>query len=385
MELSAQALSVSRQREVAEKRQRIQNFIERNKLDGLALNTHNYFAWATAGGSNWVANDTPYGVATLLHLADGRQFAFANNIEVPRLQDEELLTALGYEVVSQNWWESAESKEADIWEAVGGKDKKLGTDYPLEGAQQVSQLLLPERFSLTPDEIARYQAVGAEASTALENTCRAITPGMTEWEVAAKLTQECFSRRLLAFVTLVASDERIFKYRHPIPADKQIEKYVMVVVCAKRGGLIANCTRLVHFGALPDELKRKQEAVLKVDATFNLYSRPGVKVSEVFAKGLEAYAQVGFADEWKLHHQGGATGYNGRDYLGTPTCSEIVQENQAFAWNPSITGVKCEDTVLTSSERDVEVLTAAPNSNWPTASIEIAGQGTLRRPLILEV
>lgn len=381
----SQVLAAVRQREVAEKRQRIQNFIEKHQLDGLALNTHNYFAWATAGGSNWVANDTPIGVATLLHLADGRQFAFANNIEVPRLQDEELLAALGYQVISQDWWANAATKEAAIWETLGGKQKKLGTDYSLEGAQQISNLLLPERFSLTADEIARYQTVGADAATALETTCRNLTPGMTEWEVAAKLVQECFSRGLLAFVTLVASDERIFKYRHPIPTSKKIEKYVMVVLCAKRGGLIANCTRLVHFGALPNELKQKQAAILKVDATFNLYSRPGTKVSDVFAKGLEAYAQAGFADEWKLHHQGGATGYNSRDYLGTPTSPEIVQENQTFAWNPSITGVKCEDTVLTSSERDVEVLTAAPNSSWPTASIEIAGQGTLRRSLILEL
>ena len=42
----------------------------------------------------------------------------------------------------------------------------------------------------------------------------------------------------------------------------------------------------------------------------------------------------GFPDEWKLHHQGGSIGYTGRDYRCHFETPDIVQENQAFTWNP---------------------------------------------------
>ena len=49
----------------------------------------------------------------------------------------------------------------------------------------------------------------------------------------------------------------------------------------------------------------------------------------------------------------------GRDYLVTPGETRRVVENQAVGWNPSITGTKSEDTILSSGE----VLTEM--KNWP--------------------
>ena len=51
-----------------------------------------------------------------------------------------------------------------------------------------------------------------------------------------------------------------------------------------------------------------------------------------------------------LHHQGGSIGYVGRDYKVNFATTDVVQENQGFAWNPSITGSKSEDTMLATSE-----------------------------------
>ena len=328
-------LSEARQREVAQKRQRIQNFLQAHDLDGVVLQSHSFFAWATGGGSNWVATDTERGVATLLYLANGQQYAFANNIEVPRLEQEEFLSTLGYQVVGQDWWQDNATKEAEIWRLAGGKAARLGSDGFLTGAQNIAAPLSRERWQLTLEEIDRYRQLGSDAAAALETTCANLVPGLTEWEIAGHLAQASFERGLLPYVTLVATDERVFNYRHPIPTMKKLDKYAMVVLCAKRGGLIANCTRLVHFGPLSAELQRKQTAVLQVDATFNLHSIPGAKVSEIFAQAQSVYADYGFANEWQLHHQGGATGYAGRDYLGVPGNPEIVLPNQAFAWNSS--------------------------------------------------
>src|SRR5712691_178400 len=115
---------------------------------------------------------------------------------------------------------------------------------------------------------------------------------------------------------------------------------------ARRGGVVVSLTRLVHFGDPEPELRKRHEAVTAVDATFINASRPGAVAGEIFRGGMAAYAAVGYPDEWTRLHQGGATGYAGRDYRATPDSPHVVRLHQAFAWNPSIAGTKSEDTLL---------------------------------------
>ncbi len=372
------------QREVTEKRRRIAAFLDKNELDGLALNRINNFAWATGGSNSWVNNASEMGVATLLIGKDGTRYAVMNNIEAPRLADEENLKQIGFEVVPAPWWEGGPVREKLLLDMIGGSGKRLGSDSSFGSglATDVSGQIAKERLDLTLEEAERYREVCELAADALEEVVSNLTPGLTEYEIAGRLAAATFDKGLVPFVTLVAVDERIFKYRHPIPTMQKLKKYAMVVLCARGGGLVANCTRLVHFGELSQELKEKQTAVQRVDLAFNLSSKPGVSVRQVFERGLEEYAAQGYADEWKLHHQGGGTGYESREFLGTPTTTEIVQSRQAFAWNPSITGVKIEDTILSGPE-GIEVLTRSKNSSWPAEEISLEGLGKLLRPMIL--
>jgi hypothetical protein len=78
----------------------------------------------------------------------------------------------------------------------------------------------------------------------------------------------------------------------------------MLVLCGRCWGLVCSITRLIHFGRLPDKLCRKAEAVARVDATFITATRPGRTLGEIFWRGMAAYAETGFPDEWRLHHQG---------------------------------------------------------------------------------
>lgn len=370
--------------EVAEKRQRIVAFLERNGLDGLALSRQGNFSWATGGSSNWVSTASETGVATVLFRKDGSSYVVLNNMEAPRLADEENLKESGFEMVPAPWWEGGAPREKLLLDMIGGAGKKLGVDFGFasDQAQDVTGLIAQERYNLTPEECDRYRQVGALAADALEGVVANLTPGLTEWEIAGQLAQAAFRQGLVPFVTLVAVDERIFKYRHPIPTMKKLDKYAMVVLCAKGGGLVANCTRLIHFGPLSQELREKQAACQRVDAVYNLSTKPGVAVRDVFTRAQQEYAANGYPDEWQLHHQGGGTGYESRDFLGTPTATETVQPRQAFAWNPSITGIKTEDTVLVS-ENGPEVLTRSANSSWPVDTVTIEGLGTMQRPAVL--
>ena len=105
----------------------------------------------------------------------------------------------------------------------------------------------------------------------------------------------------------------------------------MLVICSEFGGLITSVTRFVSFVPLSAEIKKKQQAVENVDAAVNFSTRPGRTLGEMFQVIQKAYADVGYPDQWKLHHQGGSAGYNGREAFAEPDSAITVRENQAFS------------------------------------------------------
>ena len=119
--------------------------------------------------------------------------------------------------------------------------------------------------------------------------------------------------------------------------------------------------------------------MVAVDARLNLESKADASLGAVFGKGIEQYCSEGFPQEWELHHQGGLTGYAGREIFATPTSEYRLKHNQVFTWNPSITGTKSEDTVLLT-ENAPEVLTRT--GDWPELEVELL-VGNLLRPAIL--
>lgn len=222
----------------------------------------------------------------------------------------------------------------------------------------------PLRWQLTPAEIERYRESGQRASRAVESAAMSVRPGMSEQAISGLLDEHVRGQGLVPLVNLVAADERIFRFRHPIPTARKLERYVMLVTCAAYRGLISNLTRFVHFGEPPAELKRRQQAVADVDAAAILATRTGRSLGDVFVEIQQAYRQAEFADEWKLHHQGGSTGYAPREVVARPGEPTVILENQAFAWNPSITGAKSEDTLLCMPQGH-ELLTSHSHL-WPT-------------------
>ena len=80
---------------------------------------------------------------------------------------------------------------------------------------------------------------------------------------------------------------------------------------------------------------------------------------------------MGFAGDIHLHHQGGAAGYKTREWVAHPQSAEVVQADQAFAWNPSITGTKVEETCITTAD-GIEIITASPD--FPRIATTVNGR-----------
>jgi antitoxin VapB len=157
-----------------------------------------------------------------------------------------------------------------------------------------------------------------------------------------------------------------------------MQKYAMLVLCGRWKGLVCSITRLIHYGPLPADLKRKSEAVAQIDAAMIAATQPDTTTADIFKATVDAYARVGYPDEYKLHHQGGPAGYDPREFINTPAMDVPVKLGQAYAWNPSITGCKSEDTILVGGGRN-EIMTTIPG--WPTIPVEIDGH-TIERPAI---
>lgn len=368
-------LNFNLEKEILEKEERVKKFLIEQDLDGILLTKQNNFAWFTGGGDNHVVTASDSGSASILITQD-KKYIITTNIEGGRIMNEEV-KGQNFILEEYNWWE--DTKKLEIIKSIV-KSEKIGTDDGFGGYKNIDSAFARLRYSLTEEEIKKYKWIGKKAGEAMSNVCKKIKVNDTENEVASILARELLKDGITPTVLLVAADDRISKYRHPIPTEKKIKKVVMVVVCARKWGLIVSLTRLIHFGKISFKLRRKHDAVVKVDAVFNLNTIPGTNVCDIFRKALDMYKETGFENEWKLHHQGGATGYAGRDYRGTLESKEIVLVNQAFAWNPSITGTKSEDTIIAMEDK-IEVISRTPN--WPMIEVKINGKKILRPDILV--
>lgn len=367
----------------------VQAFLRERGLDGVLLTRPDNFAMATGGKRNYIWTHTDLGANALFVDKDGRAAFIGNNIEEGRLRDEEL-GPLGTAFHSFLWCEGTAAKctKEHFAGNLASDDGSLG--------ENVHTALAPLRALLTETELEKYRRLGKLAAEAMEATLAGIQRGDAEADIAARLTAEGAKRRCQVPVALIAADDRIAKYRHPLPtiaplvsghlAEATVDKYVMVVGCFLREGLVVSLTRFKKVAELPHEIEERFARICAVDALMQEATQPGRTLGDVFAACQAAYAAQGFVpNEWHNHHQGGATGYAGRTAKGTPgqtfpvldthwpaKTAEIlgreVPFGAAFAWNPSGPGVKSEDTFILLPNGTQEIVSAT--SALPEVSLE---------------
>lgn len=349
--------------ELDAKHEKIVEWLRAQKLAGVLIRRNENVAWLTGGAVELrVLTPSETGVASLLVTADGKRYYFTTENEAPRLHDEEF-GALDFEPILFPWF-------ADDTAAAAAKlaNGPLGSDMPLAGATVVN--LFPLRASLTETEIARYRWLGAETAAATVESLNQVEPGLTEYDLEAITAANLLRRGILPSVYLYAVDDRIYKYKHAVARGARLKKYGMLNLCSRKWGLAISITRFVHFGALPAELDARFKSSARVNAALLHATRPGTTSADLFRVAQAAYTAEGFPGEERFHHQGGPTGYGEREWVATPEGREIVVDNQAFAWNPSIRGGKAEDTVILHNGK-IEWLTATPD--LPVIDAEING------------
>lgn len=339
----------------------LRSLLETYNAEALLLRRVSSFAWATEGAASYVNTAATEGAASLV-ITREKAYLATNNIEAPRLRDEEKLAEQGWEFIISPWATPLKG----LNELLAGKT--IISDVPFGAAQDVSAEISRLRARLTPEEGQRLRALGRLCAESITEAAEALRPGMSEYEIAALLGGAAQKRGVQPIVNLVATDER--RCRHPLPTAKKLEKYALLVLSGRWRGLVCSVSRMVHFGKIPADLERKICAAAQVNAAFIAYSRPGKTLGELLEIGQAAYAEAGFPGEWQHHHQGGVIGYEPREYLATLGGTDVLAARQALAWNPTVQGAKMEDTIIVG-ETSNEIVTPTPA--WPVDMVEVPG------------
>ena len=344
---------------------RLDEYLAERALEAVWFAEPTGFAWLV-GGDNVVDADAAHGVAAAGY--DGEFRVVTDDAEANRLVDEELPDRVAVESVP--WYtDSLADAVAERSPTPAAADFNVPGFEPLD----VSRLRQP----LTDDDVERYRELGREVAAAVETVCRNLESADPEYEVAAGIDISLASRDVSTPVVLVGGSDRAQKYRHYTPSDATLGDYALVSVTAERAGLYASITRTVAFDP-PEWLEDRHRAATRVEATALAATRAAATgdlssgddpdtAGDVFDAIREAYAAVGFADEWKRHHQGGAAGFAGREWIATPGGDEPVTAPMGYAWNPTVQGAKSEDTHLVAADR-FETLTKT--GQWPTHEVE---------------
>lgn len=277
-----------------------------------------------------------------------------SNIEGPRVAAEERWEELGYEAVPYAWFESS---------PVALTDPDFGE----------------LRRALAPEEIDRYRTAGRDSARIVAATIKTLEPRSTELAVAGELAGRLWAEGFTTPVVLVGGERRMRLYRHALPTTEQLGSSALVGITAEREGLHVSLSRVVSFGAAPSSLRAAVQAAAEVDAAVLRASKPGSTLGSLFDMIARAYAEQGHEHEWRHHHQGGITGYLGREVFARPGDSTVLPEACAVAWNPTTPGGgKSEDTAIVTA-RGVEIITATPELG------ELETAAGLQRPAVVEL
>lgn len=342
------------------KLRRLDEYLQTNEVESVWLATPHLFAWLT-GGSNLVERAGETGIAAVGY--DGRETTVVTtNIEAQRLLDEELEDGMTVEAVP--WHESG------IEAAVADRAKRpAAADFAWPGFERVNRTALTQ--PLTDSDIKQYRKLSRDTASVVESVARRATPTDTEQSLAGSLHGELQSRGIESTVVLVGGQERLQQYRHFTPQPVEIGSYAVLTVVGVRNGLNVAVSRTVAFESTYDTLEPQYEDMCRVAATAYAATqeagRMGGRSGDVFSAITEAYEKLNYPSEWTNHHQGGALGTHGREWIGTPDGEEPILVPMAYAWNPTAVGIKHEETVLVSENR-IEVL--SETSEVPTRTVD---------------
>lgn len=213
------------------KEKKINTLMEEKGLEFICIQRQSNFSWFTCGRGNPVVRSNEEGLVAIL-ITKGAKYLVSSASDANRVMEEEL-EDLGFELIKYDWYDQ------DLAGVIAKhtKNKKGGLDVPFPNTVSIQPELVTLRSVLTESEVERARILGQKCAEVVTQTAYEINPGNTELNVAARIAGYFEEEGIFPSVLMVGSDERIYKYRHPVATDKRIRKHILIALVGQKWGL----------------------------------------------------------------------------------------------------------------------------------------------------
>ncbi len=244
---------------------------------------------------------------------------------------------------------------------------QLAEKLPTVEMVATSGLVAGLRLRKDREEVRRIRQAIACAETAFAAVCDALTPEMTEKDVADELdhTMRRMGAQCASFPPIVAVGPRS-ALPHAPPTSRRIGEsgFVLIDWGARDDLYVSDLTRVVIHGKLSAKLRKVYSVVLEAQTRAIEAIGPGVAAKEVDAVARSVITNAGFGRRFN-HGLGHGIGLDVHEAPRLSSTSDtVLQPGMVVTVEPGIYlpgwgGVRLEDDVLVTRD-GFEVLTTVP-------------------------
>jgi len=301
-------------------------------------------------------------------------------LEMPKLTQRPDLEARAFSWTDTDGYQGAFAEALD---ALGLHGARLGVDgmtmrvtewlalQALDSSLTVTGIerdLIALRAIKGDDEIAAIRRAVEISEGALDRLLGEVAVGMTEAQIAARLTQHMIDlgAETVAFESLIQTGANSSN-PHGGTTERalQADEFLLIDWGAKFGGYCADLTRTFCIGQPTDDMQVMFDTVLAANEAGKAAAAPGIPMRAVDQAARAVIETAGYG-QYFTHRTGHGLGMDGHEPIpqiagnvDDPLLPGMVFTVEPGIYIPGLGGVRIEDDVLIT-ETGAEVLTSYP-------------------------